>query len=259
MTNRLFIYLRMHSDDNHALDGAAGRFEESGHPVVRLDMRDRYDIGAELFRWQFAVSVAGTVLGVNPFDQPDVQRSKEETDSALEEYVRRGRLPDMEPEGSLAGTPGQIEGRRLPLDHGIRPADAGDGPDDCQSEAARDGGAQDCDDRGLRAAVPALHRTAPQRRARFRTIPADHFEGRGGRRDPRSTLHLRHSRRRAGYRRPENPEVARPPHRENRAAQPSFPRRREPGGGSLASTVLSPTPRVASSGELCKGLFTGEG
>ena len=101
--DRLFVYLRVDGDDNDALDGAARRFEESGHPVVRLNMRDRYDIGAELFRWQFAVSVAGTVLGVNPFDQPDVQRSKEETDAALREYVRRGSLPEMEHEGSLAG------------------------------------------------------------------------------------------------------------------------------------------------------------
>ena len=101
--DRLFVYLRLDSDDNGALDGAARRFEESGHPVVRLNMRDRYDLGAELFRWQFAVAVAGAALGINPFDEPDVQRSKEETDAALREYVRRGRLPGMEPEGSLAG------------------------------------------------------------------------------------------------------------------------------------------------------------
>ena len=101
--DRLFVYLRLDSDDNDALDGAARWFEESGHPVIRLNMRDRYDLGAELFRWQFAVAVAGAALGINPFDQPDVQRSKEETDAALREYVRRGRLPEMAPEGSLAG------------------------------------------------------------------------------------------------------------------------------------------------------------
>ena len=101
--DRLFVYLRLDSDDNDALDGAARRFEEFGHHVIRLNMRDRYDLGAELFRWQFAVAVAGAALGMNPFDQPDVQRSKEETDALLREYVRRGRLPQMEPEGSLAG------------------------------------------------------------------------------------------------------------------------------------------------------------
>ena len=100
--DRLFVYMRMDGDDNDALDGAARRFEESGHPVVRLNMRDPYDLGAELFRWEFAVAVAGAVLGVNPFDQPDVQSSKDKTDAVLNEYVRRG-LPDMEPEGSLGG------------------------------------------------------------------------------------------------------------------------------------------------------------
>lgn len=101
--DRLFIHLRMDGDDNCALDVAARRFEESGHPVVRLNMLDPYDLGAELYRWQFAVAVAGAVLGVNPFDQPDVQRSKEETDAVLEEYANRGALPEMEPEGSLKG------------------------------------------------------------------------------------------------------------------------------------------------------------
>ena len=99
--DRLFIQLRLAGDDNDALDEAAQRFEESGHPVLRLNMRDPYDLGAELFRWQFAVAVAGAVLSVNPFDQPDVQTSKEETDAVLEEYASRGALPDMESEGSL--------------------------------------------------------------------------------------------------------------------------------------------------------------
>ena len=167
--DRLFVYLRVDGDNNHALDGAARRFEESGHPVIRLNMRDRYDLGAELFRWQFAVAVAGAALGMNPFNQPDVQRSKEETDAALREYVSRGRLPEMEPEGSLAGlldkcgpepAPSSQTWRsawRLPLDHGVRPADAGYGPDDCRSEAPRYGGAQNRDDRRVRTAVSALH------------------------------------------------------------------------------------------------------
>ena len=106
-SDRLFIHLRLDDDDNSALDEAARRFEEAGHPVLRLDMRDPYDIGAELFRWQFAVATAGAVLRVNPFDQPDVQRSKEETDAVLEEHVMRGALPEMEPEGSLEGLLGE--------------------------------------------------------------------------------------------------------------------------------------------------------
>ena len=101
--DRLFIHLRLDGDDNDALDEVARRFEESGHPIVRLNMHDPYDLGGELFRWQFAVAVAGAVLGVNTFDQPDVQRSKEETDAVLDEYTRLGTLPEMEQEGSLEG------------------------------------------------------------------------------------------------------------------------------------------------------------
>ncbi|MGB3563098.1 MAG: hypothetical protein WBC09_08575, partial [Thermoanaerobaculia bacterium] len=51
--------------------------EEAGHPVVRIRMRDKYDLGAEIFRWEVAVAAAGSVLGIQPFDQPDVQLAKQ--------------------------------------------------------------------------------------------------------------------------------------------------------------------------------------
>jgi transaldolase/glucose-6-phosphate isomerase len=61
-----------------------------------LDLVDRYDLGAELYRWEFATAVAGHVLGINPFDQPDVQAAKDKTSEVL-----AGGEPDLAPRGSL--------------------------------------------------------------------------------------------------------------------------------------------------------------
>ena len=94
--DRLFVYLRMEGDDNTTSDEAVRRLEESGHPVVRLELRDRYDLGAEFFRWEFATAVAGAIIAVNPFDQPNVQAAKDMTDSVLEAYKATGKLPDSD-------------------------------------------------------------------------------------------------------------------------------------------------------------------
>ena len=99
--DRLFVYLRLNSDDNTASDAAMDGVAALGHPVVRLRLRDRLDLGAELFRWEFATAIAGAVLGVNPFDQPDVQAAKDETDRVLREYAGAGRLPDVAGAGSV--------------------------------------------------------------------------------------------------------------------------------------------------------------
>jgi hypothetical protein len=66
--------------------------EAAGHPLVRLELSDPYDLGAEFFRWEFATAVAGSVLGVNPFDQPNVAESKQKTKQALSGSDARHRL-----------------------------------------------------------------------------------------------------------------------------------------------------------------------
>lgn len=91
--DRLFVYLRLEGDDNVGLDAAVDAIEAGGHPVVRLGLADPYDLGGEFFRWEFAVAVAGAVLGINPFDQPNVQQSKDLTARVLGEYRARGRFP----------------------------------------------------------------------------------------------------------------------------------------------------------------------
>ena len=92
--DRLFVYVRLDGDDNSPVDAALEDLARSGQPVVRLDLGDRFDLAAEVFRWEFAVAVAGAVIGVNPFDQPDVQATKDMTNSVLAEFLRSGALPD---------------------------------------------------------------------------------------------------------------------------------------------------------------------
>ena len=74
--DRLFVYVRLEDESYQETDAAVAAIEASGHPVVRLGLRDRYDLGAEFFRWEFAIAVAGAVMGINPFDQPNVEEAK---------------------------------------------------------------------------------------------------------------------------------------------------------------------------------------
>lgn len=81
--DRLFIYLRLDSDENHTLDRHVAALQANGHPLVRIDLHDRFDLGQEFFRWEFAVAGAGAVLGINPFNQPDVQLAKDLAKKAM--------------------------------------------------------------------------------------------------------------------------------------------------------------------------------
>ena len=100
--DRVFVYLRLEGDDNRATDAGMDRVQSSGQPVIRLDLEDRYDLGAEFFRWEFATAVAGAILGIHPFDQPNVQGAKDMTGRMLEQYTTSGRLPDAGATGSLS-------------------------------------------------------------------------------------------------------------------------------------------------------------
>ena len=90
--DRLFVHLRLEGDENDDLDAKLVELESGGHPVVRLDLSSPHDLGAEFFRWEMATCIVGSILQINLFDQPDVQRAKEETESALSEYVSTGQL-----------------------------------------------------------------------------------------------------------------------------------------------------------------------
>ncbi|MCI0800326.1 MAG: bifunctional transaldolase/phosoglucose isomerase, partial [Chloroflexi bacterium] len=105
--DRLFVYLRLEGDDNAPADAGVKAIIESGQPVVRLDLRDKYDLGAEFFRWEMATAIAGAGLGIHPFDQPNVQAAKDMTESVLAQVQSTGALPEMEPTASLGVLLGQ--------------------------------------------------------------------------------------------------------------------------------------------------------
>jgi transaldolase/glucose-6-phosphate isomerase len=95
--DRVFVYLRLATEPSVDQDTAVERLEATGQPVVRIKIEDRYDVGKEFFRWEFATAVAGSILGINPFNQPDVEASKAATRALTDEYERKGKLPEETP------------------------------------------------------------------------------------------------------------------------------------------------------------------
>ena len=91
--DRFFAYLRLKGAKNVPLDKQVESLARAGHPVLQCDLGDVYDLGAEFFRWEFATAVAGHVLGIHPFDQPNVQESKDNTNRVLRGFKTTGRLP----------------------------------------------------------------------------------------------------------------------------------------------------------------------
>jgi glucose-6-phosphate isomerase len=97
--DRLFVYLRLERGPERIegpFDAVARQWAEADLPVVRVPLRDAYDLGCEFFRWEVATVVAGARLGIHPFDQPNVQESKDNTRRLLSVYTASGRLPEAE-------------------------------------------------------------------------------------------------------------------------------------------------------------------
>jgi transaldolase / glucose-6-phosphate isomerase len=95
--DRLFVYLRLESEPNPAQDAAIEAIKLAGQPVAQISVREVYNLGQEFFRWEIATAVAGSIIGINPFDQPDVEASKVATKKLTEEYQRSGSLPAETP------------------------------------------------------------------------------------------------------------------------------------------------------------------
>jgi transaldolase/glucose-6-phosphate isomerase len=91
--DRLFVALQLSGDENVQQHKALAALEQAGHPVVRIAVSDRYHIGQEFFRWELATAAAGSILGINPFDQPDVEASKDKTRALTAAYEQTGALP----------------------------------------------------------------------------------------------------------------------------------------------------------------------
>ena len=95
--DRVFVYLSLAGESDPDQDKAIAQLEQAGEPVIRITFDERYGLGQEFFRWEVATAVAGSVMGVNPFDQPDVEASKIEARKITDAYEAGGSLPDEVP------------------------------------------------------------------------------------------------------------------------------------------------------------------
>lgn len=95
--DRCFVVMTIAGDPDPSLERMAGELDAAGHPVRRIELDDPLEVGAEFMRWEVATAAAGIVLGIDPFDQPNVQESKDATKALLEAYRSRGALPQPMP------------------------------------------------------------------------------------------------------------------------------------------------------------------
>jgi glucose-6-phosphate isomerase len=96
-SDRIFVYVRLETGADANQDAQVAAIEKAGHPVVRIAMADTYDLGAEFFRWEIATAVAGSIIGINAFNQPDVEASKIATRELTSAYEKTGSLPAEKP------------------------------------------------------------------------------------------------------------------------------------------------------------------
>ncbi|MFL5270388.1 MAG: bifunctional transaldolase/phosoglucose isomerase, partial [Stellaceae bacterium] len=92
--DRVFAYLRLASDQDSEQERAIAALEEAGQPVVRVTVADEMQLGLEFFRWELATAVAGSIIGINPFDQPDVEAAKVKARDLTSAFEAAGKLPE---------------------------------------------------------------------------------------------------------------------------------------------------------------------
>jgi hypothetical protein len=95
--DRVFAYIWLETAPDAAQEAKIAALEKAGHPVIRISLADTYDLGQEFFRWEIATAVAGSIIGINAFNQPDVEASKIATRALTTEYETKGSLPAEKP------------------------------------------------------------------------------------------------------------------------------------------------------------------
>jgi transaldolase / glucose-6-phosphate isomerase len=95
--DRIFAYIKFAGDNDKTVEGVVSALEKAGQPVVRIVMNDLYDLGQVFFQWEIATAVAGSVIGINAFNQPDVEASKVVTRELTSEFEKTGSLPAEKP------------------------------------------------------------------------------------------------------------------------------------------------------------------
>ncbi len=96
-SDRVFAYIKFANDNESELDAAVSAIEKSGNPVIRVTLNNLNDIGQTFFQWEIATAVAGSIIGINAFNQPDVEASKIATRELTSEYEKSGSLPAEKP------------------------------------------------------------------------------------------------------------------------------------------------------------------
>ncbi|MCA1625496.1 MAG: bifunctional transaldolase/phosoglucose isomerase [Acidobacteria bacterium] len=95
--DRIFAYLKLKDSTDNSIDEKINELEKSGQVVVKIELADRMNLGQEFFRWEFATAVAGSIMQINTFNQPDVEAAKIEAKKITEEYEKTGELPEETP------------------------------------------------------------------------------------------------------------------------------------------------------------------
>ncbi|MDR3727211.1 MAG: bifunctional transaldolase/phosoglucose isomerase [Terracidiphilus sp.] len=95
--DRIFVYVRLKGTADASQDAKVAAIEAAGHPVIHIEIEDLYEIFGQFFAWEVATAVAGAVMGINPFNQPDVESAKIETRALTAAYEETGKLPERQP------------------------------------------------------------------------------------------------------------------------------------------------------------------
>ncbi len=95
--DRVFAYVKLKSTADASLDAKVAALEAAGHPVVHFEITGLYEIFGQFFTWEVATAVAGSVMGINTFNQPDVEAAKIEARALTSEYEKTGKLPERAP------------------------------------------------------------------------------------------------------------------------------------------------------------------
>lgn len=103
-SDRIFVRMTLKGEQQPEIEKRLSALEKSGHPVLRLELKDPYDLGRQFFLWEAATAAAGFLLGVNPFDQPNVQQAKDQTKTLLSQ-LHKGALPSESPDFRAGGLP----------------------------------------------------------------------------------------------------------------------------------------------------------
>ena len=217
--DRVFVYVRLEAAPSIEQDAAISALEAAGHPVIRVPVADPMDLGGEFFRWEIATAVAGAVLGINAFNQPDVEASKIKTRELSEEFARTGQVRREVPVSEGAGvklftneanadalsraalTPEPVDYLRAHLsrfelgDYFAMTAYVAMNAENHAILAAIRHLVRErrtvATTLGVRAKIPALDRPAPQGRPEHGRVPPDHLRRRHRPAHPGRDLHVR--------------------------------------------------------------------